>query len=281
VRRRHRARGLAVGLVVTGAVLLAGPGAASASFDFSQIDLKATNGYSVRIVGNNQPYPFGAGNFVGLSTHKNHAYASYDTGGVSTAKHLQADLSPYGTIDVNFHPQKTTHPPLNGPHCTGDYKQIKGVWKGTIDFEGENGYTKLHVTSADGKHVVNSEKCQGGHTKHGYVELSAQTAGATFTTDLRKKDGATPEFSFFSSQFLGSMSIFRTADVHGTKSMFSFASNYSHAKVTPPAPFTGNGSFTSPSLWTGSLQVDLPGAPNTVIAGPGWAATLGDIRQKR
>ena len=53
------------------------------------------------------------------------------------------------------------------------------------------------------------------------------------------------------------------------------------ATVKPPAPFSGTGAFDTPSLWTGSLQVDLPGAPNTVIAGPGWSASLGEQNAKR
>ena len=279
-----RNRGLIAGLVCVAGVCLAGPGTAAASntFEHSVIDLNSTHGYHIEIVGNNQPFPFGGGNFVGLSTHKNpYAYAAYDTGGKSTAKRLVADFGDLGKVDLTFHPQRVTHPPLPGPHCHGLYKVTFGVWKGTIKFDGENGYTKVSARKADGKYVVNDVTCRGGSTKHTHVELSAQSGGTNFTADIRKgKANATPSFSVFAQSVVGAVYIFRTVGgLHGAPKDFDYNGSYTHAVVKPPAPFSGKGIFDN-GTWTGTLKVDMPGAPNSAIAGPGWSASLGETRFK-
>jgi hypothetical protein len=265
-----------------------GPGTAAASFDTSTIRTHGSNGYSITVVGNNQPYPFGVpGNFVGITTHKGHAYASYNTGGKSTAKHIKADWGDFGKVDLRFHPKDSVNPPLPGPKCHGRYKRTTGVWKGTIKFKGENGYTKVSVNSAEGNHTINGVTCPGGGKTHKHVHLHAQTSdfsftsGAQFDADVRKKPGAKPEFSVFAAGTVGSVSIARTAAVHGKQSQFSYNGSYTQATVKPPAPFSGTGTFGTPSFWTGSLKVDLPGAPNTPLTGPTWSASLGEQNAKR
>ncbi len=272
-------RGLIVCLVSVVGAGLAGPGtAAAASFNSSTIRVNSSHGYDITIVGNNQAY--GSGRFVGLTTHKGHAYASYNTGGTSTASHVKADLGDFGKIDLRFHPKDSIHPPLPGPKCHGKYKRTTGIWKGKIKFKGEDGYTKVSAKSGEGNYTINGVTCPGGGKTHKHVHLHAQASGAMFDADVRKKPGAKPEFSVFVTGVAGSVSIFRTAGVRGAPANFSYNGGYTHATVKPPAPFSGTGTFDTPSSWTGSLKVDLPGAPNTVIAGAGWTASLGEQNSK-
>jgi hypothetical protein len=287
VVRAFGRRGLVVCVVSFIGVGLAGPSTAAASFDSSTIRANGTHGYDITIVGNNQPYPFGSGNFVGITAHKGHAYASYNTGGKSTAKHIEADWGDFGKVDLKFHPKDTVNPPLPGPKCHGKYKRTTGIWKGIIKFKGENGYTKVNVKSAEGNHTINGVTCPGGGNGHKFVHLHAQTAGASLTSgsmfnaDVRKTAGAKPVFGVFVASTVGSVTTAKTAAVHGQPANFSYNGGYTHATVKPPGPFSGTGTFDSGGLWTGSLQVDLPGAPNTVLAGPGWSASLGEQNEKR
>lgn len=282
VVRAFAKRGLIACLVSVVGAGLVGPGTAAATFDTSTIKLDSSHGYGLTIVGNNQPYPFGgSGTFVGITAHKDsHAYSSYDVAGKSTAKTLKADFGEFGKVDLTFHQKHSTNPPLPGPKCHGKYKRTSGIWKGTIKFKGENDYTKLSATSAEGNHTMNGVRCPGGGRTHKHVHLLAQASNGMFQADVRKKAGERPTFSAFLSSASGAVSIFRTASVNGPPSKFSYNGGYTHATVKPPAPFSGTGTFDSPSSWTGSLTVDLPGAPNTVIAGPGWSASLGEQNEK-
>jgi hypothetical protein len=279
--RTIRNRGLIAFLFAVAGMGLAGTGTAAASFEHSDITLNGTHGYHLEIVGNNQPFPFGGGgNFVGFTTHKNpHAYAAYDTAGKSTAKRLVADFGDFGKVDLTFHPKDVTHPPLPGPHCHGLYKVTFGVWKGIFKFKGENGYTKASAKKLDGKYVVNDVTCRGGHTNHTHVQLSAQSGATNFTADVRKKASATPSFSVFDQSVVGAVYIFRTIGLRGDAKDFSYNGSYTKATVKPPSPFSGKGVYDS-GLWTGTLQADMPGAPNTVLAGAGWSASLGEQNEK-
>ena len=281
---RIRNRGLIAGLVCVAGACLAGTGtaAAASTFEHSDIELNGTHGYHLEIVGNNQPFPFGGGgNFVGFTTHKNpHAYAAYDTGGTSTSKRLVADFGDFGKIDLTFHPKDVTHPPLPGPHCHGLYKVTFGVWKGTFKFKGENGYTRASARKLDGKYVVNDVTCRGGRKKHTHVQLSAQSGGTNFTADVRKgKANATPSFSVFDQSVVGAVYIFRTIGLRGDAKDFSYNGSYTKATVKPPSPFSGKGTYDN-GVWTGTLQADMPGAPNFVLAGAGWSASLGEVFEK-
>ncbi len=262
-----------IGALILGA--LAAPGIASAAFETNSFDVDGSHGYTVRVTGNNQ-------NFVGLTTWKGKGFAttSYDTSGTSTKTKLQADLGTFGTIDLTFHPKKTIHPP-NPPRCNGSLTRTEGVYKGTLKFTGENGYTKVNVHSADGKHVVDKLNCHGHSHHRTHVHLLAQTGGSMFQADLIKQKKSKPYFSAFRQESAFPVTIYRTAGVTGPRSDFTYNDpSYTKAKVRPPAPFSGKGVYDN-GTWTGSLQIDFPGAPNTPYAGPGWGASLGEVVQKR
>jgi hypothetical protein len=64
---------------------------------------------------------------------------------------------------------------------------------------------------------------------------------------------------------------------------FSFDPAFSTAILTPPAPFSGSGSFQrgadGSTTWSGSLAVSFPGMPNVALAGPQFTASLGNESQ--
>jgi hypothetical protein len=76
----------------------------------------------------------------------------------------------------------------------------------------------------------------------------------------------------------GSIAIVHHALVPGPASAFSFAASLDSAAVSPPAPFSGTGSFRvgpdGAKSWEGSLAASFPGAADVPLAGPSFKPLL-------
>jgi len=79
-------------------------------------------------------------------------------------------------------------------------------------------------------------------------------------------------------QTVGSLGVFRGVAVRASPATFAFDSALSSAAVTPPAPFSGSGSFqrglTGAKSWTGPLAVSFLGAPDVSLTDPRFKTQL-------
>jgi hypothetical protein len=231
-----------------------------------QFKLQGSNNYSISV--------FGYRHSTSLTASRNHAAAIYDHRGRATARVLKMDLGNFGRISTRFHAKKTVR--QSAPrHCTGHRRKVKkGVFKGTIKFRGEHGYTKVRARKARGTVSF------GPPFLCGTGEPTQGTALSYFDdpTSFRAERGDGSSRAFFSATThnqAGAVSIFRILSLSGPASDFTFAGDYSSADVTPPAPFSGQGHYTGDAMsnsgtLNGNLKAFFPGKGRVPLAGPAF-----------
>jgi hypothetical protein len=220
---------------------------------------------------------------------------------------FDAKLPGLGRIDVSFEQTKAHKVRIaDGPHCNDRSQLIrKGVFRGTISFRGERGFTAVHGQSALGRilerdHLVCHEPEDGvpGITEPGGAEMppgtydpavSASRPGITFwaagppATEPPTASGGIPAVAFeatYSTARRG-IQIFTRASVDSGSNRFLVPGPLgalTDATVEPPAPFKGSGTYhlESPTTasWTGDLSVAFPGIGSVPLVGPGFSARL-------
>ena len=225
---------------------------------------------------------------VTVGVTKGNASSLYYTHGVVTKKHLRANLGSFGRISLRFHPHsrrraaghdtKRADPIARKTQvrlCVVGFEEQPGTYQGTISFQGEDGYTQLETRSAKGFIGVGKVSCSRGNTRreHGTV-LGAKSGSLEFEA-ANLDDLPRPWYVASEKTLQGDVHVFRSAGYQASADAFTFEPGLSSAHVAPPrAPFSGSADFASPNLWTGSLSVDFPGAPDVPLTGPGFKVTL-------
>jgi hypothetical protein len=278
-----------IALVIMAALTLplTAPSAASASGKTENtFKLKGSHGYTIQ--------GFGQRPGVAMTAKKGGAFSTYIVKGRTTAKLIKGDLGRFGAINVRFHVRKTKHlPPRKG--CTGPNRTERvGVWTGKIAFRGEHGYTKVRAKQAKGVVLFpRKHHCEGPtpppttglrairFAKSSFLYFTATEAKgfphSSFTaTEVQNLNGLKPPASPGPGSPPPSKGVLivRGAAVDGPLSAFTFDSGLTQATVDPPSPFSGEGDFTSPSSWTGSLAVSFPGQKDVRLVGKGFDARL-------
>jgi hypothetical protein len=227
----------------------------------------------------------------------NVATSSYVTSGSPRDPNtIEADLAPFGRISVAFQPSgqtRVTKVNLKGKseRCVGAERIVRrlGTFTGTIEFEGEGGYTTANVSSAVG--TVGTSLFRNCTTKVGHRRASASRAGSSqSSTSLIATnppsffaafaESNSPAVGFFASvpeSASQQVILVRMAQAIALKGRFVFDDALSSATLTPPAPFSGAGHFRkvrgSAPRWTGSLSVAFPGK-TVPLTGPPFHARL-------
>jgi hypothetical protein len=243
--------------------------------------LSAANGYSLSVLSGQSPKT-GAG-IVLLRVRSPSAQVVYGSPATVTATSIEADLGSVGRIDVDFAPSgelRTEKSPCGEKPVPFD----SGSYVGSIDFQGEEGYTEVHTTSAPGDMRMllgftciesgNSEGF-GGHSPE--AQLIAQ--GPRFQFLAMKNSQTRPaRFAASTQERRGSLTISRTAEASARPGAFDFDVPEGFAQVSPPTPFSGEATYhrappKRPS-WKGDLAVDFPGRSNVDLTGAGTRAGL-------
>lgn len=281
-----KARG-GLAILVCALAAMALPGAASGKsreLTFSTPQLKGTNGYDVALTtlrqGKRAPY-------VELQASRAALSARYEVRGKDGAG-IHASFGPLGQLDFAFKRQsKSVERPERGCRWVSE----RGVFRGSISFAGEDEYVAASARNPKGEVLRLPDGFCGFDDRRGPLGipnlpnlretvLRARGPGGSgrvaFEASRFDADGQI-SFSATLSESLGAMKIQRTAITRGRKGAFP-TSGASHARVFPPAPFTGSAEFLDPAQgppsWTGDLAVSFPGAPETLLAGESFAAKL-------
>jgi len=206
---------------------------------------------------------------------------------------IRAHFPGVGRIAVSFHPRSTYRERVF-PGCTGEATTIqKGVFTGTIELQGENGFTAVHATHAKGEVVeAGREVCKrsgdhgeafDGNTLFAVARRGSSTV-AVSATEFPTRSIIEPSDLFFRA-FLwrrrAGMYIQNLAFAH-TKKPSAFAVDEgiwpASATIAPPSPFVGTASFgreADGSLsFTGNLTAELPGIGRVTLAGPRFKPVL-------
>lgn len=288
-----------IGVVVL-AALLALPGAAVAkggrltigASQSVEFQLKGSKGYAISVNG--------ADGQVTLTASHRGSSASYSTKGLASPTRIKARLGRLGRVSVRFQPRgNPRHVKFPQGDCRGGDETVEsGSWVGRIEFEGEQAYTAVHATRAEGK-VTNSEKLscskhQGKEsTPAGFqwtiLSASSKARGIFSTAFLISSDAHSGlDGSSFGASLLEvhrrGMSIVRSINADAKSDAFTVSEEGGHvtaATIAPPAPFEGTATFQRTTglkgSWAGTLAGDFPGRGEVTLAGPEFAAEVSRI----
>ncbi|HEY5053567.1 MAG TPA: hypothetical protein VII45_09190 [Solirubrobacterales bacterium] len=239
--------------------------------------LKASNGYTIAGVALENPKD-GSGVLL-LGVGRKGASVLYEIPATVTATSIDADLGRLGAIDVHFVPTGGTT--TERSTCGGRPVSFdSGDYIGRIDFEGELGYTRLHLTRARGEiQGLLSLLCAAGRSEG----IGGRAPGARLTARRRgseapfefaaRKNSPTgrADFAVSIDERSGEMAISRSVETVAPPNAFVYDTRAGTATIRPPAPFSGSATYSRHSAiggWAGDLSVDFPGRSDVKLGGP-------------
>jgi hypothetical protein len=243
---------------------------------------------------------------ITLKIERKDRFVTYEVPGEVTEAGLKVQFGKLGLIDAVFEPTKTrTDEPPKG--CKGRPSTFsEGLFVGTIEFTGEREYVRIEATQAEGRLNIWREsewRCpnhkrpmrthsapqppalrsrQQSEAKKEPATLAAASRRcncffAAFAEPGRRERGSS---TFVGAQFeeREGMEISRVTSAEAGASAFVFDHAAGTAKVHPPRPFIGNGTFKrrphGRDLWRSTIQVPLLGAEPLRVGDRGFRAGL-------
>ena len=215
---------------------------------------------------------------------------------------VDARLGRLGRIDVAFHPSGDVHvtrlaAPAGAGPCAGPARLVRrlGTFTGTVEFQGEDGYTSVRATSARGS--VGTPLPSGclaapaSPAPTARVAARPQRPRSAALRAVSRRDGTSFKatttntgvaFLAVLREHRGGLVVARRAYAGAPLSTFAFAADFSWAQVRPPAPFAGAAHYVAGAgnrtgTWEGGLTATFPGVV-VPMAGAGFTAELGARR---
>lgn len=248
---------------------------------------------------------------VTLSLRKGETTIEARTRGRVSRHGIDAEFGDLGRISVRFRGRRLDF----GPRGDGDRKRRcrgrgpvfeSGLFSGTIQFRGENGFTQVDTKQARGfatrhyRQVCKTDpkdEASLGELFESLIRLMPVTAlrardrvdGATLlfeaaAVDLRPIFGGGFLVYVHSARAIersDGMRLTRTVSAEGGRRSFRFRRGRRApraATVQAPKPLTGSATYVkdpgAPAVWTGSLAAHLPGIGPVAMAGPGFKAAI-------
>jgi hypothetical protein len=262
---------------------------------FSTLDVRGSHGYRITVLG--------LGKHVSILAFKGGASASYSVRGKVTEERLQARFGNRGRVSMRLQPTEPPEEESEG-ECKGKAPATqKGVFRGTIRFRGERGFTRVRAAQARGV-VYRSYRqvCKRRRHEPPPPKLSEIPSSSLSAVSSRgqwapwfsafKEEPAKPRPNFSSSleeanyiaasaERRGRMTIYRSAGVTAPAETFTvtpLGTQPVSATVAPPAPFRGTASYergpAGTGAWSGDLRVELPGLGEVPLTGSSYRAEL-------
>jgi hypothetical protein len=220
---------------------------------------------------------------------------------VTESGDIAAKLPGLGRIAVKFDQASEKHLhaiPEEGCTAKDETVSREGFVRGVIKFHGERGYTTVERRSAPARIIESpAEVCNGPKFTPAPEHLPGEKEATEQTKYFlagRKIDNGQLTFSALSTGAPFASTDYSASYLHRRKGLFVYASTRAggiktrpfsliavegtptEAQMTPPAPFTGSGTFKleSPTKasWTGDLEVEVPTLGVVNLTAPGfWA----------
>jgi hypothetical protein len=288
---RRRAR-FAVATLALAAALLAATPAASAEHEEGKVNgfdafvVKGSNGYRIAVIALFRP-GYGESSDVVIQAFRKGRRTFYLAPGTVTDKKVEADLGPLGEIDVTFQPAGKTG--AVNPSCAPEHEVSyeKGAYVGTIDFRGEEGYTRVKTDRARFLYAFADIGCPytvleevfGADLPGARLRARARfESGGLELQASQGRPGQRVRVEAAIEEKRGRISIGREVTFTASAASFHFAPDLRTAVLDPPAPFSGAGFFrrgAEPTgRWTGDLRVDFPGHSNVSLTGDRFRTSL-------
>jgi hypothetical protein len=246
-----------------------------------EFSLPKANGFAVQV--------FSIGKKLGLEVAEvGHRSNFYEVPAFISEHRLRARFGALGLIDLRFKPThvaKTGFSPGNGCHgCP--LRTDRGVFTGTIRFDGENGFFGFNASRAKGRVQV-SERLPGEgrfipeEEPGEFTALDVRSKGQEFQAFAVRRPGEEGPAIFLAGaeEPRGAMRIVRGAGVlKGPASTFIVDPKAGTATVQPPFPFSGSATLANnpdgSKSWTGSLSVELLGVGPVSLIYPTFKAAI-------
>jgi hypothetical protein len=285
-----------IGGAVFASAALGAEGGASAGTKIEvepRFQLDGSHGYRLQISAREATVTIGVSR--GDTPHAGSS-TTYVARGTAGPNGIHANFHQFGRVDMKFH---RTAEAVRGlpPDCFGGTTgaaTIPGYFTGTIDFEGEGGYTAVRTHRVPGEVVLEpTEQCPlvaGGANPlvedpnaelppaKTRMTLSALdksgTGGLLFVARRAGKTG------FYAERFgtVGRIGVLSLAYALGPRSSFVSDPQVSHGVVDPPRPFSGTATLQrgphGKRSWTGTLAATFPGAGTVSLVGTQFHTTL-------
>jgi hypothetical protein len=284
-RRRPRRAGLTAVVVCLLALAI---GTSSASADVlpapNGFRLQGSNGYSIDIAAVQSPKSGRGALFVYV--HRKGSAVFYAAPASVAATSFQADLGSVGHVDVHFVPsgEVTT---ANTECDSGPVSFDSGQYEGTIDFDGEEGYSEAHVISARGDVRFLTEivcggdvstEGSGGHSPGARLTVRHRGNRKFEFTAMKNSPSRPARFTASLQERRGTLLISREVQATASPAAFAFDVPAGVAAVDPPAPFAGEAAYKrtqrATTRWRGNLTVDFPGRSGVRLTGVGTRAAM-------
>lgn len=244
--------------------------------------LSAANGYVISVFAGQNPK---TGGFVLLSVRSPHAQVFYGAPASVTETSIEANLGPVGRIDVDFVPSGQARTERSS--CADETLSVdSGSYVGEIDFDGEEGYSEAHATSAPGDTsllsrlicIESGSEGSGGHSPGARLTVRHQGTPRLEFGAMKNSPTRPARFSASVRERHGPLQISRAVEVSAAPRAFDFDVPQGFAHVRPPAPFSGEATYVhgpgKHTSWHGDLKVDFPGRSNVSLTGAGIRAGM-------
>jgi len=269
--------------------------------------VKASNGYTLEVYGfdesDDEEGPSGAPGEVYIFVRKPGAAVLYLPDQRRVSNHsIEASIDGIAKIDVHY--VASTAVKRRKRACSDERIRYEaGRYEGTIEFQGEQGFTDvvapggagtmnflLEIGCTDGYSENFGRKAKGARLGLGTsgeadlegaeddpVSRMAPTVGFEV---IENRGAKRARLSASVAEDLGSVIVLRGIERKVPASWFSYRPTLATARFDPnaPGPFSGSASFrraAGPTKnWTGDLSVDLPGRSDVPLVGPGIHAAV-------
>jgi hypothetical protein len=255
---------------------------------FGAFRLKASNGYRVLVLASSRPH-FAHGEAVVWVTGRN-AAVLYLAPATVTATSIDADLGALGTISVDFEPVGRPEPIRPDCDADGSAEVQPGFWVGTVELDGEEGFTHAETTRVKstvspfidlvcGESIGIGETSGPGSPGARLVARSATKKQARFLQVNQNRPGGPVNVeASLEERRQGGLIVSREIERRYSGNAFGFDPELQAAVLDPPSPFSGHATFrrhAKPSnRWTGNLTLDFPGRADVSMAGGRFNASL-------
>jgi hypothetical protein len=268
----------------------------------ARLHLRGSHGYELTVAAETHRQ-------ITLTATKGPATDTYTVAGHASRQGIDADFGSLGRISVRFEasPRRRRAPHPANPACRGRRPIDRhGTFRGTIRFEGEEGFTAVGAHRAPGSSSRTFRRIcrlRGSKLDVGLLRraralgprqpllslLLAASKEAGVETELAilglepAAGSSRPEtFTIIIGgrrERLGRVGIQRTLFTEGDAGSYLLSApgvSPIEATVTPPSPFFGSATFHqdagSPALWSGTLGASFAGAASVPLTGAGFKA---------